>query len=122
MIEIARRLAALKRTWQTLEVAPRSLALLGLPGKDSRFVEELIDGLAFMSSTLETAPQESLTMVRRSCEEQLKHLEAFFTIQSQEAPAIRMLGFITLLLQMESILKGATAQILDIHAPNRNIA
>lgn len=110
MFVIAQRLKVLKKSWQALEVAPHSLAALGMPGKDSRFVEDIIDWLAYMATKLADAPVESMTMVERSCDEQLKHLEAFFSEQRTENPSIRMLGFVALLLQMKSLLRGALEQ------------
>lgn len=119
MLEIARRLHALKASWQGLEVAPHNLAAIGLPEKESRFIEDLIDGLAGMASELNASPIGSLAMVHRSCEDQLRHLEAFFSTPTTENPTFRMLGFVTLLLQMQSILKGALAQAPD-PPDNRN--
>lgn len=110
MIEIARRLSALKEAWKGLGVTSRDLATLGLPDKDSQFIEDIIDQVAGMASQLASSPTANLTMVQHSCEGHLKHLEAFFTAQARDLPSMRMLTFITLLLQMKSILAGAIAQ------------
>ena len=107
MNEIAQRLKALKQAWQNIPNVPDDLTMLGLPGKNGRFIEETIDGLAYMAAKLEFVPAESLVMIKQPCEVYLKSLEAFFNHEISGHPSMQMLTFATHLLQLQSTLKEA---------------
>ena len=107
MIEISQRLRGLKASWQGLENRPDDLGCLGLPGKDSRYIEDLLDQLVRMSSQLEGGHEDDLAMTRALCESLLKQAEAFFSPASTITyPSMRMLSFVTLLQQLRTTLKA----------------
>jgi len=107
MIIIAQRLQALKQAWQRIPNIPDDLTMLGLPGKDGRFIEETLDGLACMAAQLEFAPIENLVMLKQPCEVYLKSLEAFFDHEISGHPSMQMLTFATHLLQLQTTLREA---------------
>jgi hypothetical protein len=107
MNNTTQRLKALKQAWQSIPNVPDDLTMLGLPGKNGRFIEETIDELACMAAELEFTPAESLVMIKYSCEAYLKSLEAFFNQEISGHPSMQMLTFATHLLQLRSTLKEA---------------
>ena len=109
MIIIAQRLRELKQAWLTIPNVPDDLTMLGLPGKDGRFIEETIDGLASMAAELEFTPIENLVMLKQACEVYLKSLEAFFEHEISGHPSMQMLTFATHLLQLQTTLKEAVS-------------
>jgi hypothetical protein len=110
MIEISQRLRMLKASWQGLENKPDDLAIFGLPGKDSRYIDDLIDQLVRMSGQLEGGREEDLAMTRALCESLLKQAEVFFSPESTITyPSMRMLSFVTLLQQIRTTLKAHLA-------------
>ncbi|MFQ5582487.1 MAG: hypothetical protein ACE5F3_07690, partial [Mariprofundaceae bacterium] len=110
MNDIAQRLTALKQAWQDIENVPDDLTMLGLPGKNGRFIEDAIDELSCMAAELVFAPAESLVMIRSSCEDHLKPLEAFFFQDISGHPSMQMLTFVTLLQQLQHSLKEAVME------------
>ncbi|MDT8377162.1 MAG: hypothetical protein RQ867_10570 [Mariprofundaceae bacterium] len=104
---IAHRLKALKQAWLTIPNVPDDLTMLGLFGKNGRFIEETIDGLACMAAELEFAPAESLVMIKQPCEVYLKSLEEFFHHEISGHPSMQMLTFATHLMQLQTTLKEA---------------
>jgi hypothetical protein len=107
MFEISQRLRKLKADWQGLENRPDDLAILGLPGKNSRYIEDLIDQLVRMASQLEGGPEDDLAMTRALSESLLKQAEAFFSPNTSITyPSMRMLSFVTLLQQLRTTLKS----------------
>ncbi|HXH64654.1 MAG TPA: hypothetical protein VNH42_03985 [Mariprofundaceae bacterium] len=118
MIEISQRLRRLKASWQGLDNRPDDLACLGLPGKDSRYIEDLIDQLVRMSGQLEGGADDDLAMTRALCESLLKQAEAFFSPDSSISyPSMRMLSFVTLLQQLRTTLR---AHLADAAATGRS--
>lgn len=110
MTEISQRLRMLKASWQGLENRPDDLGCLGLPGKDSRYIDDLIDQLVYMSGQVELCRDEDQAMTRALCESLLKQAEAFFSPESTITyPSMRMLSFVTLLQQLRTTLKAHLA-------------
>ena len=110
MIDISQRLRKLKADWLGLENRPDDLAILGLPGKSSRYIEDLIDQLVHMSMQLEGGREDDLAMTRALCESLLKQAEAFFSPDTSITyPSMRMLSFVTLLQQLRTTLKSHLA-------------
>ncbi len=107
MNDIVQRLKALKQAWQNIPNVPDDLTMLGLPGKDGRFIEDAIDELACIAAKLVPAPAEILMMIKPLCENHLKLLEAFFTQEISGHPSMQMLTFVTLLQQLQTCLKEA---------------
>lgn len=105
MNEIAQRLRALKKAWQNIPNIPDDLTMLGLPGKNSQFIEDSIDELAYMAAKLVFAPADSLVMIKPLCEHHLKLLEAFFFEEISGHPSMQMLTFVTLLQQLQTSLR-----------------
>ena len=105
MHDIAQRLIALKQAWQSIDNMPDDLTVLGLPGKNGRFVEQAIHELACLAANLASAPDESLIMIRSSCESYLKPLENFFFQDISGNPSMQMLTFVTLLQEMHTTLR-----------------
>ncbi len=107
MNDIAQRFKALKQAWQNTPNVPDDLTMLGLPGKNARFIEDSIDELAYMAAKLVFAPADSLAMIIPLCEHHLKLLEAFFSEEISGHPSMQMLTFATHLLQLQSTLREA---------------
>ncbi len=107
MNDIAQRLKALKQAWQNIPNVPDDLTMLGLPGKNSQFIEDTIDELACMAAKLVPVPAENMMMIKSLCENHLKLLEAFFTQEISGHPSMQMLSFVTLLQQLQTSLKEA---------------
>lgn len=119
MLDIVRRLKALRKNWRKLEGTPRSLAAFGMPDKDNRYIEETIDHLIDMASQLASVPTEQTATVQRVCDPPLGQLEGFFFATGNgEIPNMRLLAFITLLLQMQGTLKEAVDRIAGIRSPS----
>jgi hypothetical protein len=107
MNDIAQRFKALKQAWQNTPNVPDDLTMLGLPGKNARFIEDSIDDLAYMAAKLVFAPADSLAMIIPLCEHHLKLLEAFFFEEISGHPSMQMLTFVTLLQQLQTSLREA---------------
>jgi len=108
--DITQRLAALKQAWQSIENIPDDLTALGLPGKDGRYLEAVMDDLSYMTTKLASAPSDNLVMIRSACEDHLKSLEAFFFEDFRGHPSMQMLTFVTLLQQLHSSLRQAVLE------------
>jgi len=121
MNEISRRLRALKAAWQNLENRPEDLAIFGLPGKDSRYIDDLIDQLVLMAGQLEGSDEDDLAMTSTLCESLLKQAEAFFSPETSITyPSMRMLSFVTLLQQLRTTLKSYLADtVTEAERPGR---
>jgi len=109
MNNIAQRLKALKKAWQGIENMPEDLMMLGLPGKDGRFIEDTIDELSCMAAKLMFAPTESLVLLKFSCEAYLDQLEDFFSEDVNGHASMQMLSFVALLQQLQATLREAVA-------------
>lgn len=107
MNDIAKRLKTLKRAWKRIENMPDDLTMLGLPGKDSRFIENTMDELACMAAKLMFAPAESMVMLKFSCEAYMDQLEGFFSGDVNGHASMQMLSFVTLLQQLQTTLREA---------------
>jgi len=118
MNDIAQRLKALKKAWQGIENMPEDLIMLGLPGKDGRFIEDTIDELACMAAKLMFAPAKSLVMLKFSCEAYLDQLEDFFSGDVSGHASMQMLSFVTLLQQLQTTLREAVTH--DVSAGMSN--
>jgi hypothetical protein len=110
MNDISKRLKALKSAWKNIENRPNDLAALGLPGKDSRYIEETIDELARMAAKLGHGRSEELVMTRCLCESLMTKAEAYFSPETTSTyPSMRMLSFVALLQQMQTTMKAHLA-------------
>lgn len=118
MNKISQRLKALKAAWTNLEDAPDDLAYLGLPGKNRKFIEDMIDELVQMANRLESGPEDRLLIAKHSMEAQLKNAEAYFSESLNNDPSMRMLSFATILRQIKNTLQVASAHTTNSDHPD----
>jgi len=119
MNDIAQRLKALKKLWQSIENMPDDLMLLGLSGKDGRFIEDTIDELSCMAAESMFAPSDGLVMLKFSCEAYLDQLEGFFSGDVDGHANMQMLSFVTLLQQLQSALRKAVVHDVSVDMSSR---
>ncbi len=110
MGEISRHLAALRDTWISLDHIPDDLAATGLSNISKQSVTDMITSMSRMADELSAAPEEETVMVRRSCEQTIKLAEENLSEHLGQYPTIHMLGFLTLLYQIQSILAKTVAE------------
>jgi len=120
MNDIAQRLKALKKSWKCIENIPEDLTMLGLPGKNGRFIEDTINELSCMAAKLVFAPSHRLVMLRFSCEAYLDQLEDFFAEDVSGQASMQMLSFVALLQELQTVLREAVAHDISAGMSGRN--
>ncbi len=107
MEEVRRRLVILREEWIRLDHIPDELAVMGLDNLHKRSVADWLDRLADQAHALSESPPGELVMLNCSCRQLLGLAEEYLHHHLREYPTIHMLGFLTLLEQLQAFLSAS---------------